>query len=376
MFKSCQKPKLDYASDDDIVKSRNQPVVIAGKGGGEEHATLGGTGYKYDGFAVICIDFLWDADDAKKITFSEATKSGDKNDNENKKTLRDEAIFIHNIQYIAGDDKHGKRVYKADKLTVKEAAEKFTEKYGEEAKAFFYIHGNITEAGYVFSSTAKAQPRFAKNKIVPVIWPSELGNTSYFNNKDTYLPIAVTELNQLLETVETENVFKGKSLICHSLGNYLLRKLATGGGNTNIKFDQIFMVAADVRHNLFDTDYITRNNGSRDGLNIFKMLNKGGKIHVLTNWDDGPLEISTNLGGNWLNRLGQAGMGTYDWWWYGWKDDRNLVHPEIRDHYLNLDAGKILQKKGPEGDADKHDKDDHGYTWYIFAINYYKRFIE
>jgi len=333
-----------------------------------------GKNWKYGGFAVISIDFKKAPEKAGyDITFDESTKG------EDNPGYEDEATFIHNIKWLNEDDedKNGKRIYSADKLTVKEAQAKFEEKYGSGTKAFFYIHGNITEAGFVFSSTKKQQSKFAKSKIIPVIWPSEVGVTSYLKNKRKYVPVAVTELNTLLKTVTKDNLFKGKNLICHSLGNFLLRKIANEEKNTKVKFDNIFMVAADVRHNLFDEDYINRDGGSKDGLNIFRMLDTNsstgkpkGKIHVLSNWDDGPLETSSWL--NALNRLGQAGMGTYDKWWYGWGINKNLVHPEIRDYYNNFDAGKLLTTPGRHGNIDRHDKDEHGYTWYEFAVNYYK----
>jgi len=374
----CRKCE-DVSVEDTHVKSRDQTVTIAGFGGG--HVLELGAGFLYDGFAVISIDFQNSptGDRPNRILFDESTTSARDDHNEN---FVDEATFIHDIKYIGGEDKNGKRKFQADKLTVKEAQVKFVERYGENTKAFFYIHGNITEAGYVFQSTKKVQGEFAKNKIVPVIWPSELGNTAYFTNKNTYLPIAKDELNKLLSTVDEENAFKGKNLICHSLGNYLLRKLASEE-NDKVKFDNIFMIAADVRHNLFDTDYINRKDGSKDGLNIFRMLDKyestgkpKGKIHVFHNWDDGPLQYSTNVGGNWLNRLGQAGMGTYDKWFGGWGENKNLVHPEIRNYYQNIDAGKILRNPGADNDRDKHDKDEHGYMWYMFAIKHYKLWID
>ena len=123
-----------------------------------------------------------------------------------------------------------------------------------------------------------------------------------------------------------------------------------------------------MRHNLFDTKFINRDHAAaKDGLNMIRMmkLNNGkpvGKIYCLTNWDDGPLQWSTNL--NYVNRAGQAGIGTYDKWWGGWGNNTNLLHHEIRGYTQNYDCLPNLRSK--------HDKDDHGYMWYQFAIDYYK----
>jgi len=371
----CRKCK-DVSVVDTHVKSRDHTVTIAGNDGSPLEL---GMGFLYGGFAVISIDFQNSPteDRPKRILFDESTKSARDDHDE---SFIDEATFIHNIEYIDGEDVDSKREFEADKLTVKEAEAEFAKVYGEDVKALFYIHGNVTEAGYVFDTTKKSQDKFVKNKIVPVIWPSEPGNLDYFTNKGTYLPIAVDELNKLLSTVDEDNAFKGKNLICHSLGNFLLRKLASEE-NYKVKFDNIFMVAADVRHNLFDKEYINRKGGSKDGLNIFRMLDKDestkepkGKIHVFHNWDDDMLQISSWP--NWVNRLGQAGMGTYDKWFGGWGEDKNLVHPEIRNYYENIDAGNILRDPGEDKDKDKHNKNTHGYMWYMFAIKHYKLWID
>ena len=117
--------------------------------------------------------------------------------------------------------------------------------------------------------------------------------------------------------------------------------------NTNSANSCVFLFSFDYKgcsSQSFVKEYINRKDGCEDGLNIFRMLDKDestrkpkGKIHVFHNWDDDILQISSWP--NWVNRLGQAGMGTYDKWFGGWGEDKNLVHLEIRNYYENIDAG-------------------------------------
>lgn len=174
------------------------------------------------------------------------------------------------------------------------------------------------------------------------------------------------------------------------MGNYVLRKAA--GKLQGVQFDNIIMVSAvsnfiftiscrscptqnifstfviqDLRHNLFDKKFI--DSGSKDGLYIFRLLKQKngqpvGKIYCAYNGWDYALEQSTGVGGNWVTRMGTVGVGTYDSWWYGWGNDVNLLHPEIRGHTENYDAGAKLNGWG--------DFKAHSYQWMDFMISYYK----
>ena len=88
-----------------------------------------------------------------------------------------------------------------------------------------------------------------------------------------------------------------------------------------------------------------------------------GKIYCAYNGYDRALAASTSVGGNWVTRMGTVGVGTYDHWWWGWADDANLLHPEIRGYTENFNAGKRLSYLGFSA---------HGYQWEKFMIDYYK----
>ena len=91
-----------------------------------------------------------------------------------------------------------------------------------------------------------------------------------------------------------------------------------------------------------------------------------GKLHCLHNWEDDALQASTGL--NILNRAGQAGIGTRDKNIGGWREEPELLHPEIRDHYHNKHVLDELRKINK--------KNEHSYQWFDFAIKYYKNDVK
>lgn len=102
---------------------------------------------------------------------------------------------------------------------------------------------------------------------------------------------------------------------------------------------------------------------------MFRLLKKQdngqpvGKIYCVYNGYDRALAASTTVGQNWVTRMGTVGVGTYDHWWWGWADDVNLLHPEIRHHTENFNGGKRLGYTSFSA---------HSYQWEDFMINFYK----
>lgn len=89
-----------------------------------------------------------------------------------------------------------------------------------------------------------------------------------------------------------------------------------------------------------------------------------GKIYVVYNGQDYALEQSSYTGLNWVTRMGTVGVGTYDSWGYGWSDNVNLLHPEIRGHTENYDAGTELRWTA--------NFKAHSYQWMDFMLSFYK----
>jgi len=110
--------------------------------------------------------------------------------------------------------------------------------------------------------------------IVPVIWnTSGNGLKDYLKDKNKGAPIAARNFADLSMLLKNGN--SPKSIMVHSMGNYILKMFAEDIAEEEIEtpyFDDIFMVAPDVRVGIFDE-------GSTDGVNIAKLAS--AKVHVL-----------------------------------------------------------------------------------------------
>ena len=208
----------------------------------------------FPGIIVTSIDYQEEPapNRPNRVTFAEYTVGNeDKNlkgseREEHNENLVDEATFMHNIKHIAGKDEKGKRKYEADKLSIEEAKKVFVEKYGEKCVPLFAVHGYNNEAGDVMKDCAKAQEDFDKTDplqtaVIPVLWANAGSTTAYYKDKYDNTPEAKKEFQLMFEDVLAHaNTFERKNLMCHSLGNVVLRRTAI----EKLKFENIFMVAA------------------------------------------------------------------------------------------------------------------------------------
>jgi len=243
MFTNCRKPnKRNEVPDTTVIARQKVP-----------------NDWSFKGLIVITIDYLESPEEGRPncIRFSGKThgcedantkahehKAGVKNQNHNE-TLKDAATFICNCEYdsTVGQNSEGERVFKADKLTIREAKTWFVREYGKDCVPFFWVHGYDNEPLGVMTTAQIAQTTLnsseKKCKIVPVLWPS-YGLTRYDIDLD-YAKEASKELRLIFGLgVGVANVFEKKNLMCHSMGNFILRNAA----DSRIKFDNIFMVAA------------------------------------------------------------------------------------------------------------------------------------
>lgn len=275
---------------------------------------------------------LYETEDPKKVTFKEADRGepGDK-----------DACFLNNIEQISGR-KSGKCEFKANKLTIEEAVE-IIQTTGK--KPLFLVHGFLTEPGDFLEETntkiiddASKLPLYGKSYCIPVFWPAGaknlIGVPSYSEDKVD----AEGAANAFLETLKTVGeLIPHKDLITFSMGNFVLRKFS----GTNVKFDNIFQLGADVRFDLYHKKYIeSGEEGCEDGLKIFNMLKKKedntplGNIHVIYNRGDKALWASSTGLVNNIRRLGDLGPhmkiiknGVYE-------EDKELTHSDIRNYLV------------------------------------------
>ena len=119
------------------------------------------------------------------------------------------------------------------------------------------------------------------------------------------------------------------------MGNRVLRYAAADAADGGVKFDNIFMAAADVDDEIFHENYIDNvqdcEDGRHHGCHIGRMLSKNrkSKIYCLTNGKDKALLVSklTKRGNG---RLGLVGVP---------KDDK-LLHLDLRGKVANEHYGK------------------------------------
>jgi hypothetical protein len=124
---------------------------------------------------------------------------------------------------------------------------------------------------------------------IPVIWPAErislkeiFNDFGYADQKED-APGAARALRSLVPSVKGAKT--PLSVMCHSMGNYVLKKFAPDEKTGDEFFKNIFMVAADVRATIFDEN--ATDSKDNDGPDILGMCKN--KVHVL--WNKGDLAL-------------------------------------------------------------------------------------
>jgi hypothetical protein len=194
----------------------------------------------YDGLVLTSIDVkpAGSTDNPNRVTFSESIQ-GSASDTT--------ATFLKNVKQINEKDEDGKPLFEGETISVREAKKIINEASsdGGKGKPLFCIHGfNVTPGSHLKECQEQCKNKFNKGKftLVPVIWPSKGGITNYGGDQGTS-PGAGRAFKTLKRGIDS---FPGKSLLSHSMGNYVLRHAADG----KFKFDNIFMAAA-VREKLY-----------------------------------------------------------------------------------------------------------------------------
>lgn len=313
----------------------------------------------YEGLVLTSIDVKPIDGQPNRVKFSGKIK-GKKDD--------DDAVFLKNVIQTNDRDEDGERLFEAVKVSVSEA-KKIIDKASEDGrgKPLFCIHGFNVQPGSHLNSCKKHQVKFNQGKfmLVPVIWPSDGGVSNYLGDRYGNSMGAGEALKSLKKGFDC---FPSKSLLAHSMGNRVLRFAA----NAKFKFDNIFMAAADVPHDLFNKSYIQSsddpNSEKKDGLLITKMLSRDrsnkpkGKVHVLTNSNDYAL-----TGSNWLNwkpRLGAVGAGYSRNWRGAFRFDPKNFDDEIPEGCIETKHCNPLL-----GITEKF---KHGYHFNLFAVKFYQ----
>lgn len=305
----------------------------------------------YDGLVLTSIDVVSKAttEHPNRVTFNGGIEG---------KAEDTTATFLINVRQVNYSGIPGRRDFEADTVTVEEAIATINEAASDgDGKPLFCIHGFGVEPGDHLRECGKHAQKFdkGKNYLVPVIWPNSM---AYNKNMNTVVGGVANALALIKEKVD---VFPGKSLMAHSLGNYIVSIMA----NSKLQFDNIFMVAPDVRYDIFHKKVIeSGKKGAENGLNIFRSLSensdgtKRGKVYVFANRSDRVLQLSSWK--HWRTRLGQVGSGQGRTIW-GFRSKPRLTHPEIRGSVETIIVTSKLKKAA-----------EHGYQFDDFAIKLYQ----
>mmetsp|Transcript_9155 Transcript_9155/g.10693 ORF Transcript_9155/g.10693 Transcript_9155/m.10693 type:complete len:355 (+) Transcript_9155:65-1129(+) len=334
----------------------------------------------YDGLivtSIVTINIPQTEDDKKKdqqrVTFSGEDDGVDT------------AIFLKNIVLSQDSrDKTGKRVFEGIEVGIEEVKRMINlQTAAGKGKPLFCVHGFNTEPEEMFKDTVTGSYYQAKHRFetrsnqdgtkfgyypVPVIWPN---SGDYKEDTEACKKIGAG-LRALLNG--TESMVR-KSLLCHSMGNKVLCEAAATVNGIEAKFENIFMVAADIDYDIFHKGptTTTRMDQSTKKLmakNIFNMLKKGdndkpiGKIYVLHSKSDNMLRLS-GLVVNSQARLGLLGVKQRKTGFFRYADDDELVVDEYRNYIDNKDCRDFPME-------DNFLFKNHSYQFENWAIDFYE----
>jgi len=179
--------------------------------------------------------------------------------------------------------------------------------------------------------------------VIPVMWANELNSKNgsalflihrYLSEKKHSLAAGMA-LSSIADLGGEDIPI---SIMCHSMGNRVLLTYAYEQERDAItkRFEHIFMVAADVWEEVFNTGVVSnkachpKSDFGDAGLKLRYMLKDGGKIHILKNPGDIMLRKSVLLNG-FRTRLGRFGKEG--------QDTRGRLHKEIKDALVDHDMG-------------------------------------
>jgi hypothetical protein len=186
----------------------------------------------------------------------------------------------------------------------------------------FYIHGFNSDPTTVFNSCQKYHAEHPRRIVVPVLWAdNQYGVLGYLPDKLFNVQPAAKAFARV---VNYPDAFPQRSLVCHSMGNFLLRRLARGfaelrnldEGMQGPCFEDIFMVAADVHDRLFDRWQNRHNDRTKnDGLCVLDLVRR--KVYVLHSGRDKALIARV------VPNFGSCALGL-------WGYNKKRLHDEAR----------------------------------------------
>ncbi len=290
--------------------------------------------YIYQGIVLTSIDVVDSPTPSSpnRVVFSASTPG---------RTDDTTATFIYKVKDVVDDVDDNNGLLEAIKLLPGEVQKIIDQESSDETerstwkrnkgvhrKVLFCVHGFKGDPRGYLLQIKGIEERFQKFKLIPVLWPSAGMQIGYFRDR-ALSKAAGKALQSIVEPTEGFD----KSILCHSMGNRVLRNFANA--EYKHKFDNIFMAAPDVHAKLFSQSYITGGNEEwrKDGIRIKDMLqpDRGGKIHILYNKNDSDLLLSTFV--NMRPRLGKVGVSGGD----GCCTAGGGLHEDVEDSISEVD---------------------------------------
>jgi esterase/lipase superfamily enzyme len=227
-------------------------------------------------------------------------------------------------------------------------------------KALLCVHGFDSQPESWLRRCAENYGKSDELAIIPVIWPAgDKGLRDYMNDRNVFVPGAARAFQPLLDVASSLR----KSLLCHSMGNFVLKLTApphqpsrtSGLAKRKLSappFEDVYMSAADVRHDVFDRAQNDHDDANLDyGRNIAGMAQN--KVHVMHSRSDVPL-MARRARHAGLRALGSNGANM-----------KNL-HPSLKGKVVNVDCyswNKWTRKNNLY----------HSYFFKSEAIKYYEQ---
>jgi esterase/lipase superfamily enzyme len=246
---------------------------------------------EYDeGVVLSCVDCTDIADGLVEFSTKEPENPG-----------KAKALYLQNIKQVRTEG--GTRIFQAEKVPPEKVEELITENGTK--KPLFCVHGFNTPFWYYLDSCKKAKKDNPKVNfsLIPVLWSSMAkkpasGLLGIFAVTQDYSAVREQAEEGVAKAFQSlTNGFKdGKSLMTHSMGNFVLAKAA----NKKFSFDNIFMCAADVDNDIFSRE---------DGRRISQMLSEKGKVFCIYNELDYALTASSGFSFFGLVKSGKKRLG-------------------------------------------------------------------
>ena len=201
---------------------------------------------------------------------------------------------------------------------IKVPLETFRERIiAEEKKLLVCVHGFQAEPESWLDTCAQIQTSADFDHIVvPVIWPSVGAAGIDISIKYDREQAIAYQAGKALAPIAELGMESKLSLMCHSMGNRVLLSYVQNNSSVDKKFDDVFMVSADVWEEVFNDRVINDtwfqppwnywNLWEGTGLKLCNMLKDNGKIHVVNYPGDVAL-IGSEYWENWRRRLGRFG---------------------------------------------------------------------